>query len=287
AAAAERSGVPQPSFTPALPVRATPATQLDARADTRPFAVSHLTATSRRPRALDPSERARLCRALRVGCAGTMRLPCARRAGRNAGRWLEMERFVWWKHGVVYQIYPRSFMDADRDGVGDLRGIERRLDHLAWLGVDALWLSPCFRSPMADFGYDVSDYCDIDPIFGSLADFDALLAAAHARGIRVVLDWVPNHTSDQHPWFLESRASRASAKRDWYVWRDPRPDGSPPNQWRSVFGGSAWEWDAATGQFFLHSFLREQPELDWRNPEVVKAMHGTLRFWLDRGVDEI
>jgi alpha-glucosidase len=196
-----------------------------------------------------------------------------------------MERFVWWKHGVVYQIYPRSFMDADRDGVGDLRGIERRLDHLAWLGVDALWLSPCFRSPMADFGYDVSDYCDIDPIFGSLADFDALLAAAHARGIRVVLDWVPNHTSDQHPWFLESRASRASAKRDWYVWRDPRPDGSPPNQWRSVFGGSAWEWDAATGQSFLHSFLKEQPELDWRNPEVVKAMHGTLRFWLDRGVD--
>jgi alpha-glucosidase len=196
-----------------------------------------------------------------------------------------MEGFVWWKHGVVYQIYPRSFMDASGDGVGDLRGIERRLDHLSWLGVDAVWLSPCFPSPMADFGYDVSDYCAIDPLFGTLADFDALLEAAHARGIRVVLDWVPNHTSDRHPWFAESRASRSSPKRDWYVWRDAQPDGSPPNNWRSVFGGSAWERDAASGQYYLHSFLKEQPDLDWRNPEVVKAMHGTLRFWLDRGVD--
>jgi len=192
---------------------------------------------------------------------------------------------VWWKHGVVYQIYPRSFMDASGDGIGDLRGIEQRLDHLAWLGVDAVWLSPCFPSPMADFGYDVSDYCDIDPCFGTLADFDALLAAAHARGVRVILDWVPNHTSDRHSWFLESRASRSSPKRDWYVWRDPREGGAPPNGWKSVFGGPAWEWDEATGQFYLHSFLKEQPELDWRNPEVVKAMHGTLRFWLDRGVD--
>jgi alpha-glucosidase len=193
--------------------------------------------------------------------------------------------FVWWKHGVVYQIYPRSFMDANGDGVGDLRGIQQRLDHLAWLGVDAIWLSPCFPSPMADFGYDVSDYCDIDPRFGTLAEFDALLAAAHERGLRVILDWVPNHTSDRHPWFEESRASRESAKRGWYVWRDPRPDGSPPNGWKSIFGGPAWEWDETTGQFYLHSFLKEQPELDWRNPELVKAMHGTLRFWLDRGVD--
>jgi alpha-glucosidase len=193
--------------------------------------------------------------------------------------------FSWWKNGVVYQIYPRSFMDSDGDGVGDIRGIEQRLDHLAWLGVDAVWLSPCFPSPMADFGYDVSDYCDIDPLFGSLADFDALLKSAHARGIRVILDWVPNHTSDQHPWFLDSRSSRSARRRDWYVWRDPRAGGAPPNDWKALFGGSAWEWDEATGQFYLHSFLKQQPELDWRNPEVVLAMHGTLRFWLDRGVD--
>jgi alpha-glucosidase len=193
--------------------------------------------------------------------------------------------FVWWKHGVVYQIYPRSFMDANGDGIGDLRGIEQRLDHLAWLGVDAIWLSPCFPSPMADFGYDVSDYCEIDPCFGTLADFDALVAAAHARNVRVILDWVPNHTSDRHPWFVESRSSRSSPRRNWYVWGDAREGGGPPNGWKSVFGGSAWEWDEATGQFYLHSFLKEQPELDWRNPEVVKAMHGTLRFWLDRGVD--
>ena len=196
-----------------------------------------------------------------------------------------MSDFVWWKHGVVYQIYPRSFMDSGGDGIGDLRGITQRLDHLAWLGVDAIWLSPCFPSPMADFGYDVSDYCDIDPLFGTLADFDALLAAAHARGIKVILDWVPNHTSEQHPWFVESRASRSSAKRGWYVWRDARPDGSPPNSWKALFGGSAWQWDESTRQFYLHSFLKEQPELDWRNPALVEAMHGTLRFWLDRGVD--
>jgi alpha-glucosidase len=191
----------------------------------------------------------------------------------------------WWRSGAVYQIYPRSFMDANGDGVGDLRGIEQRLDHLAWLGVDALWLSPCFPSPMADFGYDVSDYCDVHPLFGSLADLDALIAAAHARGLRVLLDWVPNHTSDRHAWFLDSRASRTSAKRDWYVWRDPKADGSPPNNWRSVFGGPAWAWDEKTGQYYLHSFLEEQPDLDWRNPAVERAMHDVLRFWLDRGVD--
>jgi alpha-glucosidase len=193
--------------------------------------------------------------------------------------------FVWWQHGVFYQIYPRSFMDSNGDGIGDLRGIESRLDHLAWLGVDAIWISPCFKSPMADFGYDVSDYCDVDPMFGTLADFDSLVATAHARGIKVILDWVPNHSSDRHPWFLESRASRSSAKRDWYVWRDPKPDGSPPNQWKAIFGGSAWERDEATGQFYLHSFLKEQPDLEWRNPELVKAMHATLRFWFERGVD--
>jgi alpha-glucosidase len=191
----------------------------------------------------------------------------------------------WWRRGVVYQIYPRSFMDASGDGVGDLRGIEARLDHLSWLGVDALWLSPCFPSPMADFGYDVADYCDVDPLFGTLADLDALIAAAHARGLRVLLDFVPNHTSDRHPWFVESRASRTSPKRGFYVWRDPKPDGSPPNNWRSVFGGSAWELDPTTGQYYLHSFLKEQPDLDWRNPAVERAMHGVLRFWLDRGVD--
>jgi alpha-glucosidase len=192
---------------------------------------------------------------------------------------------LWWRDGVIYQIYPRSYMDANGDGVGDLEGIRRRLDHLAWLGIDAIWISPFYPSPMADFGYDVADYCGVDPLFGTLADLDRLLADAHARGIRVIVDWVPNHTSDRHPWFLESRKSRGSPKRGWYVWRDPRPGGAPPNNWISVFGGSAWELDPATGQFYLHSFLREQPDLDWRNPEVVAAMHDVLRFWLDRGVD--
>lgn len=186
---------------------------------------------------------------------------------------------------MVYQIYPRSFADANGDGVGDLEGIRGRLDHLAWLGVDAIWLSPFYPSPMADFGYDVADYCDVDPLFGSLSDFDRLLADAHARDVRVILDWVPAHTSAEHPWFRASRASRTGAKRDWYVWRDPAPGGGPPNNWLSVFGGSAWEWDEATEQFYLHSHLVEQPDLNWRNPEVVKAQHDVLRFWLDRGVD--
>jgi alpha-glucosidase len=192
---------------------------------------------------------------------------------------------LWWKHGVVYQIYPRSFMDASGDGVGDLEGIRQRLGHLAWLGVDAIWLSPCFPSPNKDFGYDVSDYCAVDPLFGSIADLDRLIREAHGNGIRVILDWVPNHTSDEHAWFRESRSSRESPKRDWYVWRDAAPGGGPPNNWHAVFGGSAWEWDEATGQFYLHSFLKEQPDLDWRNPEVEAAMHDVLRFWLDRGVD--
>ena len=161
----------------------------------------------------------------------------------------------WWRHGVVYQIYPRSFMDGSGDGVGDLPGITTRLDYLQWLGVDAIWLSPIYRSPMADNGYDVADHCDVDPLFGTLADLDLLLEEAHRRDIRVVLDYVPNHTSDRHPWFVESRSSRASAKRDWYWWRDPRPDGSPPNNWLSHFRGPAWTFDEATGQYYLLLFL--------------------------------
>ncbi len=192
---------------------------------------------------------------------------------------------TWWQQGIIYQVYPRSFQDSDGDGVGDLPGIARRLDYLAWLGVDALWLSPIYPSPMADFGYDVSDYCAIAPIFGTLGDFDQLAAEAHARGLRLILDFVPNHSSDQHPWFLESLNGRASPKRDWYIWRDPAPGGGPPNNWLSHFGGGAWEWDEATGQYYLHSFLKEQPDLNWRNPEVRRAMYDAMRFWLDRGVD--
>ncbi|WP_413042674.1 alpha-amylase family glycosyl hydrolase [Pseudomonas sp. YJ42] len=186
----------------------------------------------------------------------------------------------WWKVATIYQIYPRSFADSNGDGVGDLNGVLRHLDHLQYLGVDALWLSPIFRSPMADAGYDISDYCDVDPLFGSLADIDRLIAEAHARDIRVLLDFVPNHTSDQHPWFVESRSSRDNPKRDWYIWRDE------PNNWRAALNaGSAWTWDEGSQQYYLHLFLPEQPDLNWRNPEVVEAMHGVLRFWLDRGID--
>jgi len=192
---------------------------------------------------------------------------------------------LWWQHGIVYQVYPRSFQDSNGDGVGDLAGIRRRLDYLAGLGVDAVWISPIYPSPMADFGYDVADYCDVDPLFGSLADFDALIADAHARGLKIILDFVPNHTSERHPWFLDSRASRGSAKRDWYIWRDGKPDGAPPNNWISHFGGSAWTFDDTTRQWYLHSFLRQQPDLNWSNPRVRAAMHDVLRFWLDRGVD--
>jgi alpha-glucosidase len=215
----------------------------------------------------------------------------------------------WWAEAVFYQIYPRSFCLADpdgrrerlavspgstgapgrvRDGSGDLQGIRRHLDHLAWLGVDAIWLSPFQPSPMADFGYDVSDYCGVDPLFGTLDDFDQLLADAHELGLRVIVDWVPNHTSDRHPWFVESRSSRGSPRRDWYVWRDGAgPDGTlPPNNWARSFGeGPAWTHDDATGQWYLHLFLPEQPDLDWSNPEVRQAMEGVLGFWLDRGVD--
>lgn len=193
----------------------------------------------------------------------------------------------WWKRAVVYQIYPRSFADTNGDGVGELEGIRRHLDHIAWLGADAIWLSPIFRSPMRDFGYDVSDYCDVDPVFGSIDDLDRLIADAHARDLRVILDWVPSHTSSDHPWFVESRSSRSNPKRDWYVWRDAKPDGTPPNNWTSTWsdGGAAWAFDENTGQYWLHSFLPEQPDLNWENPEVVAAMQDTLRFWLDRGVD--
>ncbi len=191
----------------------------------------------------------------------------------------------WWQSGVIYQIYPRSFQDTNGDGIGDLKGIARRLDYLASLGIDAIWISPIYPSPMADFGYDVADYCDVDPRFGTLADFDDLLAQAHARGLKVLLDFVPNHTSDRHAWFVESRSSRDASKRDWYLWHDPAPDGGPPNNWISDFGGSAWAWDEATGQYYYHAFLKEQPDLNWRNPAVQAAMHEVMRFWFDRGVD--
>jgi len=191
----------------------------------------------------------------------------------------------WRKNCVIYQIYPRSFQDSNGDGVGDLPGIIDRLDYLVELGVDALWLSPIYPSPMADFGYDVADYCDVDPLFGSLADFDRLLAAAHGRNLKVILDYVANHTSHEHPWFKESRRSRDNAKRDWYIWRDGRENGAPPNNWVSFFGGSSWTWDSQTEQYYLHMFSPQQPDLNWRNPEVVAAMHDVLRFWLDRGVD--
>ena len=192
---------------------------------------------------------------------------------------------LWWQRGIVYQVYPRSFQDTNGDGVGDLPGITSRLPYLRDLGIDAIWISPIFPSPMADFGYDVADYCDIHPLFGTLADFDQLVASAHAHDIKVVLDYVPNHTSDQHPWFLAARSSRTDPKRDWYLWSDPRPDGGPPTNWLSVFGGSAWEWDASTGQYYYHAYLKEQPDLNWRNPAVQDAMLDVFRFWFDRGVD--
>ena len=191
----------------------------------------------------------------------------------------------WWQRAVIYQIYPRSFQDSNGDGVGDLHGILERVEYLAWLGVDAVWLSPVYPSPMADFGYDVADYVGIDTVFGTLADFDQLLDALHRRGIRLILDFVPNHTSDEHPWFREARASRDSPRRSWYIWRDPQPNGGAPNNWQSFPGGSAWEFDRATGQYYCHSFLAQQPDLNWRNSEVRAAMYDVLRFWLDRGVD--
>jgi alpha-glucosidase len=197
-----------------------------------------------------------------------------------------MSEQPWWQKAVIYQIYPRSFQDSNGDGVGDLKGILDRIDYLSWLGVDAVWISPIYPSPMADFGYDVANFIDIDPLFGTLADFDRLLRALQERGIRIILDFVPNHTSDQHPWFQEARTSRDNPRRDWYIWRDPRPDGGPPNNWLSVAtGDSAWQFDRSTGQYYYHAFLVEQPDLNWRNPAVRAAMSDVLRFWLDRGVD--
>jgi alpha-glucosidase len=192
---------------------------------------------------------------------------------------------TWWKKGVIYQIYPRSFLDTNGDGIGDLEGILRRLDYLVWLGVDVVWLSPIYPSPMADFGYDITNYCDIAPVFGDLAGFIRLLHEAQRRGLKVILDLVPNHTSDRHPWFIDSSASRASGKRDWYIWRNGKPDGSPPNNWTSNFGGSAWEWHERTGQYYYHAFLKEQPDLNWRNSQVRAAIYAAMRFWLDLGVD--
>ena len=191
----------------------------------------------------------------------------------------------WWHDAVIYQIYPRSWRDSGRDGVGDLPGILSRMDHLTRLGVDALWVSPIYPSPMADFGYDVSDYTGVDPLFGTMRDAEAVIAAAHERGLKVILDFVPNHSSDAHPWFRAARSSRSNPHRDWYVWADPAPGGGPPNNWMSASGGPAWTYDGHTAQFYLHSFLPAQPDLNWRNPEVREAMLDAMRFWFDRGVN--
>src|ERR1700675_4282048 len=191
----------------------------------------------------------------------------------------------WWRYGIFYQVYPRSFQDSNADGVGDIAGLIERLPYLLELGIDAVWLSPIFPSPMADFGYDISDYTGVDPLFGTMADFDALISAAHANGLKLILDLVPNHTSDRHPWFIASRSSRDDAKRDWYIWREPAADGGPPNNWMSEFGGSAWAYDAATRQYYYHAFLAQHPALNWRNPEVRQAIHDVMRFWLRKGVD--
>ncbi len=193
---------------------------------------------------------------------------------------------AWLQHGVIYHVHPRSFQDTDGNGTGDLPGIILRLDYFVWLGVDAVWLSPIYPSPMTNVGYDVSDYCDIDPLFGTLADMDALIAATHARGLKVTLDYVPNHTSDQHPWFVDSRHGRASEKCDWFIWHDGAPGGGPPNNWQSHFGGSGWTWDEGSRQYFYHSFLPTQPELNWRSPQAHAAMFDVLRFWLARGLSK-
>lgn len=198
---------------------------------------------------------------------------------------MKYEDYLWWHKGVVYQIYPRSFKDSNGDGIGDLKGIREKLDYIKYLGINAVWVSPIYPSPMADFGYDVSDYTGIHPMFGDMEDFDQLLEAIHQKGMKLILDLVPNHSSNQHPWFLESKKSRDNPKRDWYIWKDPAADGGPPNNWMSVFGGSAWELDEETGQYYYHAFLKEQPDLNWRNPEVQQAMFDAMRFWLKKGVD--
>lgn len=192
---------------------------------------------------------------------------------------------LWWQTGIIYQIYPRSYQDSNGDGIGDLNGIRQRLDYIQSLGVKAIWLSPIFPSPMHDFGYDVADYVGIHPMFGTMADFEALLADVHARDMKLILDLVPNHSSDEHEWFKESRSSRDNPKRDWYIWRDPAPDGGPPNNWLSFFGGPAWTYDETTGQYYLHQFVTQQPELNYRHPDVLPAMLDNMRFWLDKGVD--
>jgi alpha-glucosidase len=191
----------------------------------------------------------------------------------------------WWRGGVIYQIYPRSFQDSNGDGIGDLPGITQRLDHIAALGADGIWISPFFKSPMKDFGYDVSDYNDVDPMFGTLDDFRALVARAHALGLKVMIDQVLSHCSDQHPWFVESRSSRDNPKADWFVWADAKDDGNPPNNWLSIFGGSAWQWDTRRCQYYLHNFLTSQPDLNFHNPQVQDALLATVKFWLDLGVD--
>ncbi|SIT02984.1 alpha-glucosidase [Filimonas lacunae] len=192
---------------------------------------------------------------------------------------------LWWQKGIIYQVYPRSFQDSNGDGVGDIEGIIQRLEYLKWLGVNAVWLSPVYPSPMADFGYDIADYIGIHPLFGTMAGFDRLVQEVHAYGMKLILDLVPNHTSHLHPWFLESRSSLHNSKRDWYIWKDAKKDGSPPNNWLSMFGGGAWEWDEPTQQYYYHAFLKEQPDLNWRNPAVQGAMLDVMRFWLQKGVD--
>ncbi len=196
-----------------------------------------------------------------------------------------MTQYIWWQKGIIYQIYPRSYQDSNADGIGDLPGIIQRLDYLKSLNIEAIWLSPIYPSPMYDFGYDVANYTAINPIFGTMADFDQLLVESHQRGLKVMLDLVPNHTSSEHAWFLESRSSRDNPKRDWYIWRDPAPDGGVPNNWLSYFGGSAWTFDEQTGQYYLHQFLKEQPELNYRHHEVLPTMLNEMRFWLNKGVD--
>ena len=193
----------------------------------------------------------------------------------------------WWREAIIYQVYPRSYLDSNGDGIGDIPGITAKLDYIAGLGVDIVWLSPYFKSPMKDFGYDISDYCDVDPLFGTLADFDAMIAKAHSLGLKIMIDQVMSHTAEAHPWFAESRKSRDNPKADWYVWADPLADGNPPNNWLSVFGGSSWQWDSRRKQYFLHNFLASQPDMNFHNPDVQQAHLDSLRFWLERGVDGV
>ena len=191
----------------------------------------------------------------------------------------------WWQSATIYQIYIRSFQDSNGDGIGDLAGILGRIDYLKNLGVDAIWITPFYPSPMADFGYDVADYCDVDPCFGTLAEFDRLRNALHMRDMKLLIDLVPNHTSNQHPWFKDAISSKKAEKRDWYIWHDPAADGGVPNNWWSLSGGPAWQYDKQSQQYYMHSFLPEQPDLNWRNPQVREAFYNVMRFWLDRGVD--